>query len=280
MRDPKTKGGRLIRRLKRNIRRNKKTFILYSVLRVLVILAMIRSLLIGNYEGVMLCLLSLALFLLPSFVMQRFRVQIPPLFEGLIYIFIFASEILGELDHYFVRVPGWDTMLHTVNGFLCAAVGFSMVYLLNRHSRDIRLSPLYLALAAFCFSMTIGVLWEFFECAMDQFFRADMQKDMILRGFTSVTLDPASAGNKVRVADVTRTVIQTASGREYAVEGGYLDVGLLDTMKDLFVNFIGAVVFSVIGYFYALRGDDRSKHRSIARDLMLTPKDDGQDRPD
>lgn len=276
MRDPKTKGGRLIRRLKLNIRRNKKTFILYSVLRVLVILAMIRSLLIGNYEGVMLCLLSLALFLLPSFVMQRFRVQIPPLFEGLIYIFIFASEILGELDHYFVRVPGWDTMLHTVNGFLCAAVGFSLVYLLNRHSRDIRLSPLYLALVAFCFSMTIGVLWEFFECAMDQFFREDMQKDFILRAFTSVTLDPDGAGNKVRVADVTRTVIQTASGRDYVIEGGYLDVGLLDTMKDLFVNFIGAAVFSVIGYFYALRGDDRSKRRSIARDLMLTPKDDGQ----
>lgn len=276
MRNPKTKGGRLIRRLKLNIRRNKKTFILYSVLRVLVILAMIRSLLIGNYEGVMLCLLSLALFLLPSFVMQRFRVQIPPLFEGLIYIFIFASEILGELDHYFVRVPGWDTMLHTVNGFLCAAVGFSLVYLLNRHSRDIRLSPLYLALVAFCFSMTIGVLWEFFECAMDQFFRADMQKDFILRAFTSVTLDPDGAGNKVRVADVTRTVIQTASGRDYVIEGGYLDVGLLDTMKDLFVNFIGAAVFSVIGYFYALRGDDRSKRRSIARDLMLTPKDDGQ----
>lgn len=276
MRDPKTKGGRLIRRLKLNIRRNKKTFILYSVLRVLVILAMIRSLLIGNYEGVMLCLLSLALFLLPSFVMQRFRVQIPPLFEGLIYIFIFASEILGELDHYFVRVPGWDTMLHTVNGFLCAAVGFSLIYLLNRHSRDIRLSPLYLALVAFCFSMTIGVLWEFFECAMDQFFRADMQKDFILRAFTSVTLDPDGAGNKVRVADITRTVIQTASGRDYVIEGGYLDVGLLDTMKDLFVNFIGAAVFSVIGYFYALRGDDRSKRRSIARDLMLTPKDDGQ----
>ncbi len=276
MRNPKTKGGRLIRRLKLNIRRNKKTFILYSVLRVLVILAMIRSLLIGNYEGVMLCLLSLALFLLPSFVMQRFRVQIPPLFEGLIYIFIFASEILGELDHYFVRVPGWDTMLHTVNGFLCAAVGFSLVYLLNRHSRDIRLSPLYLALVAFCFSMTIGVLWEFFECAMDQFFRADMQKDFILRAFTSVTLDPDGAGNKVRVADITRTVIQTASGRDYVIEGGYLDVGLLDTMKDLFVNFIGAAVFSVIGYFYALRGDDRSKRRSIARDLMLTPKDDGQ----
>lgn len=276
MRDPKTKGGRLIRRLKLNIRRNKKTFILYSVLRVLVILAMIRSLLIGNYEGVMLCLLSLALFLLPSFVMQRFRVQIPPLFEGLIYIFIFASEILGELDHYFVRVPGWDTMLHTVNGFLCAAVGFSLVYLLNRHSRDIRLSPLYLALVAFCFSMTIGVLWEFFECAMDQFFREDMQKDFILRAFTSVTLDPDGAGNKVRIADVTRTVIQTASGRDYVIEGGYLDVGLLDTMKDLFVNFIGAAVFSVIGYFYALRGDDRSKRRSIARDLMLTPKDDGQ----
>ena len=31
----------------------------------------------------------------------------------------------------------------------------------------------------------------------------------------------------------------------------YLDVGIMDTMKDLFVNFIGAVVFSVFGYLYS-----------------------------
>ena len=266
-RQPKTRGGRFIARLKDGIRENPRTFVLYSVLRVLVILTMVRCFFTRNYEGVALCLLSLALFLLPSFMEQRFRIQIPGVFQAIIYLFIFASEILGEIDQYFVRIPGWDTMLHTLNGFLCAAVGFSLVQLLNRSSKNLRLSPFYLALAAFCFSMTIGVLWEFFECAMDWFFRMDMQKDFVVRGFSSVSLSPE--GTRVRVEDIVRTVIETASGRTFVIDGGYLDIGILDTMKDLLVNFVGAVTFSVIGYFYERGG--RKKKRSIARDLLVTP---------
>ena len=256
---------------------HKWTVVVFVVLRVLVVLTGVLSALRQDYESVFIAAVTFFLLLLPSIISRKLRIELPGTLEIILLVFIFASTILGEINKFYVRVPHWDTVLHTINGFCFAAIGFALVDMLNRHERvSLRLSPLFLAITAFCFSMTIGVLWEFFECAMDQFFRADMQKDFILRAFTSVTLDPDGAGNKVRVADITRTVIQTASGRDYVIEGGYLDVGLLDTMKDLFVNFIGAAVFSVIGYFYALRGDDRSKRRSIARDLMLTPKDDGQ----
>jgi hypothetical protein len=242
--------NRYIRRLKERIRLDRKTFILYSVLRTLVILAAVRSFLMQNYEAVALCILSLVLFLLPSFFEDKMKVKIPPLFEAVIYLFIYAAEILGEVNHYYTRIPGWDTMLHTLNGFLCAAIGFSMVEILNQHSKRISLSPIYLSVVAFCFSMTIGVCWEFIEFTADHFFFLDMQKDFTVTTIGSVTLDPTNSQIPVRVSDIVKTVIYTASGETYTIDGGYLDIGINDTMKDLFVNLIGAVVFSTIGYFY------------------------------
>jgi len=238
-----------IRDLKNQIRTDKKTFIIYSVLRALVILTLIRSIILKSYENTALCILSLILFLFPAFVEENFGIEIPTGLESIIYIFIYSAEIMGEINHYYVLIPGWDTMLHTINGFLCAAVGFCLVDLLNRKSPHINLSPAYLALVAFCFSMTIGVIWEFFEFTMDQFFLLDMQKDFIVHSFASVTLDPTGQGTAVPVTNIVQTVITTASGKTYTING-YLDIGIIDTMKDLMVNFVGAVVFSVIGYFY------------------------------
>jgi hypothetical protein len=200
------------------------------------------------------------------------KLTIPPLFQGIIFAFIFAAEILGEVDHYYVKLPGWDTMLHTINGFLFAAVGFSLVYLLNRGSKDFNLSPFFLTVVAFCFSMTIGVLWEFFECGMDLLFSLDMQKDFIVQEIGSVTLDPANSGTVVHVKDITETVIRTASGETTTVAGGYLDIGILDTMKDLLVNLIGAVVFSTIGYITL----KTSKSNKVAESLMIKPKEDDE----
>lgn len=233
-----------------HIRQNKKVFILFSILRASVILVLIRSLFLKNYEGVAISAFVLFLFLMPAILEKNFRVDIPPAFECIIYVFIYAAEILGEIDHFYVAIPGWDTMLHTLNGFLCAAVGFSLIDLLNQSSVRINLSPLYLALTAFCFSMTVGVCWEFIECAGDMFFGQDMQKDFVVTSFNSVTLDPTNSQQVIHVSDITDTVIHTASGKTYTIEGGYLDIGILDTMKDLFVNFIGAIVFSIFGYYY------------------------------
>lgn len=261
---------RYISRLRARIGLNKKAFVVYSVLRVLVILTAVRCIFTHNYESFMLCILSLILFLVPSFFEDMLKIEIPPVFQICIYAFIYAAEILGEVNKFYTAIPGWDTMLHTINGFLCAAIGFSLVDIMNRGSRYGKLSPLYLALTAFCFSMTIGVLWEFFEFSMDRLFFFDTQKDFIVRSFASVTLDPAHAQTPILVSDITRTIIETADGTQYVINGGYLDIGIIDTMKDLMVNFIGAVVFSMIGYIYV----NRNERCSPASMLFIQPLTD------
>ena len=268
--------GSYVKELRNSYRKNRKTFIFYVILRAMVILTMIRSFITHNYQNAMLCILSLVLFLLPALVADKMKLEIPPLFQAIIFGFIFAAEILGEVNHYYVRIQGWDTMLHTMNGFLCAAIGFSMVYLLNRGSTQFSLSPFYLAMVAFCFSMTIGVIWEFFECSMDLLFAVDMQKDFIVGSFGSVRLDPQNMGTPILVKDITDTVIHTASGQDFVVNGGYLDIGILDTMKDLLVNLIGAVVFSVIG-FVTLK---YSKSSKVTDSLVIKPVSAGKEEGD
>ncbi len=248
---------------------NRKTFIVLMILYTMVLLTAVRCIFTRNYESLATCLLVLILFLVPAIIEDKMDLSIPPLFKAIIFMFIFAAEILGEVDHYYVKIPGWDTMLHTINGFLFAAVGFSLVYLLNRGTKDFNLSPFYMSLVAFCFSMTIGVIWEFFECSMDLFFNMDMQKDFIVTTVNSVTLDPANSGEVIHVNDIVETIINTSSGKTTTIEGGYLDVGILDTMKDLLVNLIGAVVFSTIGYI-TLKNERSSK---VADSLMIRPND-------
>ena len=266
-----------IKDLGAHVKDQKGVFILYSILRLLVVLIAIRTIMLHNYEATVTCLLVLALFFVPSLLEETLKIKIPPLLEGIIYCFIFAAEILGELGHFYTQFPIWDTMLHTLNGFLFAAVGFSTVDLLNRTSKNINLSPLYLTMVAFCFSMTIGVLWEFFECGADIFLGQDMQKDFIVDHFQSVTLDPNHSQEVIHVDDITGTVIQTASGKTFTIDGGYLDIGILDTMKDLLVNFIGAVVFCSFGFAFLKHGEKRKVASHVVEGLRLKPEMKGEE---
>ena len=233
----------------------------------MVILTMITQFFNQNFQNVFLGMLTLVLFVLPTILERRLMVDLPDTLEIIILLFIFAAEILGEIQAFYTTFHGWDTILHTVNGFLCAAIGFSLVDLFNRNERfSLSLSPVFMAIVAFCFSMTIGVLWEFFEFAMDQIFLMDMQKDMVVNAFSSVTLDPEQANRAIAIRNIT-DVIVVSNGEHISLGlGGYLDIGLLDTMKDLWVNFIGAAVFSMIGYFYVKnRGKGFFARRFIPR---------------
>ena len=235
------------RDLKAAVRRQPAVFTMYLVLRLIVLATLVSSVIRSEYESAFICLLVLVLFMLPFFIQQNFGIELPSTLEIIILLFIFAAEILGELECYFITFPYWDSMLHTTTGFLCAATGFALIDILNRNSRiKFELSPIYVALAAFCFSMTVGVLWEFFEFGMDRIFHMDMQKDTVVSSITSVMLDPTNKNIPVTIDGITSV---TVNGQELGF-GGYLDIGLYDTMADLFVNFIGAVVFSTIGYFY------------------------------
>ena len=224
---------------------------IYIILRVLVILTMVAQFLNGNFENVFLCILTLVLFTLPTVIERRVRIDLPDTLEIIILLFIFSAEILGEIQAYYTYFHGWDTMLHTLNGFplrghrlltggpvqpqravfpvpLPGVHGHRGLLLLHDHR---------------CF---VGI----FECIMDSFFLLDMQKDTIVHDISTVMLDP-TGGNKITAIRGITDVIVVAGGKEIPLGlGGYLDIGLLDTMKDLFVNFIGAFVFSIIGYFY------------------------------
>lgn len=231
----------------------RSSLIVYTVLRVLVIVCMILQILKGNFENALLCLLSLLLLLVPFFIQKNFKITLPNTLEIIILLFIFSAEILGEIQNFYGIFPFWDTMLHTINGFLAAAVGFSLINLLNKNSEKFNLSPVYLCLVAFCFSMTIGVLWEFFEFASDKVLSIDMQKDRVVDKISSVELDPEKNNNPIVIKDIGYTIIYNNEGKELAkISNGYLDIGINDTMKDLIVNFIGAVVFSSLGYFYLI----------------------------
>lgn len=226
------------------LKRSRAMAAVYFIIRGAVVAVMVRQIIIGNYTNAMLCVLSLVLFMIPSFVERHIKIDIPDTLEVIILLFIFAAEILGEIREYYIILPHWDTMLHTVNGFLMAAIGFSLIDILNRNDKfSISMSPVFVALVAFCFSMTVGVFWEFYEFGMDKVFHTDMQKDTYLEQVTSVELNPQG-----------RNVAVTVDVGDVRVNGeswsGYLDIGLIDTMQDLIVNFIGAFVYSVLGYFY------------------------------
>lgn len=235
------------RALSMELREHKSSFMVFFILRILVVAILILQIYNRNYENVFMCILTLLLMMMPSFIQVGLKIEFPTTLEIIILLFIFAAEILGEIGSYYTRIPMWDSVLHTMNGFIAAAIGFSLVDILNGNEKfRFKLSPAFMAIVAFCFSMTIGVVWEFFECGMDIFFGLDMQKDMVVQHIASVMLDPAGKNNVVRIDDIKQVLI---NGKELGVSG-YLDIGLLDTMKDLFVNFVGALCFSIIGFFY------------------------------
>ena len=234
--------------IKMTYKENKRSsLVIYLVLRFLVIICMILQILRGDLNNALLCLLSLILLFAPLFIQNKFEITLPNDLEIAIYLFIFSAEILGEIDNFFGIIPYWDIILHTINGLLATAVGFSLVDLLNKNSKNINLSPFYLCLVAFCFSMTIGVLWEFFEYGCDKFLNVDMQKDTVIQKISSVALNPDGENKAVVVG---KTIIYDTNGDVLQViDNGYLDIGLNDTIEDLFVNFIGAIVFSCFAFF-------------------------------
>lgn len=258
--------------LRRKRKEEPAAFWTYIILRFIVILILIRCILRVDIESAFVCLLVLVIYTLPQLVEDKLNIDIPTALEVIIFVFVFAAEILGELQAYFIKYSNWDTILHTSSGFLWAAVGFSLVDLLNRSDNvKVQLSPGYLAITAFCFSMTIGILWEFIELSVDKLFLLDMQKDTIVNQISSVSLDPTNSNISITVKDIQDVILVTGSGDIPLGLGGFLDIGLYDTMEDLFVNFVGAVVFSVVAFF-----ECKSEKRPLTTALTLRRKKKAQ----
>lgn len=229
---------------------DKKTLLVYFILRILVILCLIRELVNGNLENALICVLALILFLVPSFLEKTLKIDFPTTLEIIILVFIFSAEILGEIDNFYGKYQMFDDILHTINGFACASIGFSLVYILNQNIDQMKLSPLFVSLVAFCFSMTIGICWEFLEYTCDKKLNLDMQKDEYITEIKTVTLDEKNDNQVVTIRDISYTILYDKDGKELAKINNYLDIGLNDTIEDLIVNFIGAITFSIFGFLY------------------------------
>lgn len=244
-----THGPRLFHRMFQKIRENKTAFAVYCFLCMITVAVIIYSAIEQNWSGCFNGLLTLLLFFLPAYLEESLKIELSTALEIITMLFVFAAEILGEVGMYYTRFPFWDNMLHWTNGFLFAAFGFSLAGICNRSKKiSFELSPFFLALVACCFSLSVGVCWEFIEFLTDLLTKSDMQKDTVLTLISSGKFSP-DGQTPVVIKNITETVITTADGQSFTVNG-YLDIGLFDTMKDLMVDFAGALIFSVIGYFH------------------------------
>ena len=241
---------------------NLKAFI-YITLRIAVILCMIRQIQLGNIMNAALCVFTLILFSITIIMEHKFNFDFPDLLEITVWLFIFSAEILGEINEFYIHFENWDLILHTTNGFIMAGFGYSLVELLNKNENiSVTLSPIYVAIVAICFSMTIGVFWEFFEYSVDTYLHKDRQKDTVINTIYSITFHEEDKNDVVELP-INSIVV---NGQDWnKLYGGYIDIGLHDTMEDLFVNFIGAVIFSVFGYLYTIGKGKYAKNFIIKR---------------
>lgn len=242
--------------MKAKIEKNEKlALIFYIVIGVMIVLCLIRQLMNQDYFNVLLCVLSLFLITIPFIIEKRTKIELPQTLEIIIICFVFFAEILGEIRNFYFYIPVWDTILHTATGCLAASVGFGAIDLINTHVKKISMTPFFVVAVAFCFSMTIAVGWEFFEYGADELLRTDMQKDRVVSEISTVYLDETNTNTPIKLDDIGKTIIYDSKGNELATVDGYLDIGIKDTMKDMFVNMVGAVVFSAFAYLYMKKSD-------------------------
>ena len=247
----------------RRVRANRLCFAVYALMGAMTAAVIVMTFIDGQYESTFTAVLSLFLFLLPTLVSEGLRIKLPEALEIIAVLFVFCANILGEIFSFYTLLPFWDDMLHYTSGFIFAAFGFSLVEIFNRNVRfDFHLSPIFVATVALCFAMTVGVVWEMFEFGSDLLLGTDMQKDRIVGAIHSALLNPEGQ-TPVEIVGITETFVAGSGGETVRIEG-YLDVGLWDTMKDLFVDFLGAFLFCSIGYFYL----SRSSNARLVRKLI------------
>lgn len=186
----------------------------------------------GQWINAFLVMAIMAITLSPAVIGRRFRVHIPPEFQVLAVVFVFAALFLGEMRSYYARFWWWDIALHTSSGLLMGILGFLLVYVLNEDERaNIHMRPRFMALFAFLFAVTVGTLWEIFEFSMDRIVGTTMQKPMLG--------DPS---------------------------------GLTDTMWDMIVNALGALVISALGGWYMKRRERSFIEAWIRRFIERNPR--------
>lgn len=244
---------------------NKFALIVFVVIFGLSLAALGKSIVLGDFMKIGLSFVALILYFVPLFVNQILRIQMPILLEIVYYLFIFASLILGEVFAFYGPFPFWDVILHFLSGFIFTGVGFSLVQILTKNKEAKILAMLF----SFCFSITIGTLWECIEFTFDMAVQTDAQKDAHISQIATITLQRDGGNQPVLVEDIIGTDLHLKNGEIATIDKGYLDIGLIDTMKDLLVNLLGSILFLIPATFYLKQG---SKATHFINSFILVKK--------
>lgn len=214
----KKEKSKINKNAKKEIPKNKKTasMVISNLVRIILILFLIKDYITGDHSQDFLIGITFLLTYYPSILSKKFGVYLPEGLQLVIILFLFAAQVLGELGDFYEKISWWDTMLHTTSGVVLGLIGFLFVYLLNEKGNiNVNLSPKFVILFAFCFAITMGVFWEFFEFGADRIFGLNMQK--------------------------------------FRLPG---DDGLVDTMGDLIVDTVGAIIACIGGWLYIRKKKD------------------------
>lgn len=214
------------------------------------IFSMVLTLYRGDTKNILYILATAALVCVPVVmgILMKFSVN-PVMFTFI--VFYAAAPLLGSMYKLYYLTSWWDDLLHFSGGVVFAMLGLFLAKFLNKNNKS---SLMLCAVFAFCFSLAIAALWEFFEFTMDSLFGMDMQVDTVINSINSYLLGD-SPGVQGSITEIESVYI---NGKELGV-GGYIDIGLIDTMKDMMTEGMGALLYCIIFLI------DRDRHP------LLTP---------
>ncbi|MFA5484800.1 MAG: hypothetical protein WC260_00910 [Candidatus Pacearchaeota archaeon] len=190
-------------------------------LRIVLIIAIPICVWEKNVLFIFLSILTFCLTFLPRIIEKRYKINIPSELGLVIVLFIYAGIFLGGVREFYYRFWWWDSLLHLISGLALGFIGFLISYTFYKTNK-FKTSPKMILLFAFCFALAIGTIWEIFEFGVDQIFGFNMQK-----------------------------------ARYLCPNQGYCDsrIGVIDSMVDLILDTLGALMASIAGYFYLRKGE-------------------------
>lgn len=203
------------------------------LMRVVVIFYLIIGIIKWNTTTVVAALLSLVLMTITSYLKKKLNLD--KKLELLIYIFIITTEVLGQIYHFYTRVPIFDIIIHTYSSFV---ISYIALIIIKKH----KLPKIITILFIFSFAMMCESIWEIFEFGTDHLLKTDMQKDTIINEITSCYLSEDKDTPTTMVVD--NVIVNNISFTDKY--NGYLDIGLYDTISDMSCALVGALIFIII----------------------------------
>jgi hypothetical protein len=167
-----------------------------------------------DFSPVLQCAAGVLLLHLPFIFERLLKIAIPKFMKAVFYVFLVGSILCGTVLTFFYTVPHWDDIMHFISGTLAGLFGYVLLKHVFRGREEV-LSPLFAAFFAVCFAMLVGSVWEIYEYAADGLAGLNMQRFMTREGVALV-------------------------GRG----------ALYDTMKDIIVDFCGALLSGVLTFFH------------------------------